>query len=630
MGLVRLSGSTIWWEALGKGYNHAEVEEDPEEDEEEEQEDEDEEEEWEDEDEEGGGEEQEQEEEEGEEEKGEEEEEEEEEEEGEGGGAEGESEQKDCRGDGNRGKVQAQGEQEQGGGRVEVGGTLGWTNSANNLERQTHLTAAMRAPVRDVPAPALNTRAAAKVPAGTLSAGTATSQHKPALKKTLHRGEPEPEAAALIMSDEEGTANGDPETGGADKLESEDDNSPYGLQSNVMRTYNPGQVVSCEVFSTKVPSNLYALGAIAEAGGLAQLELLADLRTHCNLSHEAFLGVAEERHRLRQAMVDLGTALAATNSIYVVELTLSGLSHNILHLKDIYVARVARFLQQVYGMARPAMVEVLHMAHDNRLYDNKLMTIQEDRHLTACLWYTLLLDTRTTGVVAKDRNYSSVMVKHEWAGLVPDRDLEYKQFLQGMTCREALLDKPLRMVMITEQELPFTQDLLSMFLTRQLCSNRVEQQSQTEQSAYEAAQKMIMKARLAQRSQLAMMTWRSLADELQGMLVMPMEINEPSLGASETMLPVDLDQGVAVWSQLGGGTWGEAGREGSPKDQDQDQSSDEDGPPFLPLMQLGSKHHPHSTPGAGPSKQKRDTVVGEDSMARQLHQPWESGVVLAS
>ncbi|KAG9079002.1 hypothetical protein FRC06_008008 [Ceratobasidium sp. 370] len=384
-------------------------------------------------------------------------------------------------------------------------------------------------------------------------------------------------------------------------------------------------------------------------------------------------------------------ALAATNSIYVVELALSGLSRNILHLKDIYVARVARFLQQVYGMARPAMAEALHMAHDDRLYDHELVMIQEDGRLTACLWYTLSLDARTTvrpeecevylgmlpalpddrpwthvwadattffpihgygrsefesrvrslwgvryaealGVVAKDRNYSAVMVERERAGLVPDRDLEYKQRLHGMTRGEASSDEPLQTVTITEREPPFAWDSLSMFSTGWLCSDRVEQQSQTEQTwtrivAQEIRAVQIMKAELTQRSQSATTTGRGLADEWQGMPVAPMEIDEPSPGASETTLPVDLDRGVAVRSQPGGWTWGEAGREGSPEERDQDRSSDEEGPPFPPSTQPGSKHHPHSTPGAGPSKRKRDAVAGEDSMARQPQQPWESGVV---
>ncbi|KAG9086151.1 hypothetical protein FRC06_003250 [Ceratobasidium sp. 370] len=63
------------------------------------------------------------------------------------------------------------------------------------------------------------------------------------------------------------------------------------------------------------------------------------------------------------------------HSVYLAEMAIRGLAHNALLMKDMFVTQVVRTIQTVYELKQPALVDALHMAAQDKLYEEELYHI---------------------------------------------------------------------------------------------------------------------------------------------------------------------------------------------------------------------------------------------------------------
>ncbi|KAG9093174.1 hypothetical protein FRC06_011643 [Ceratobasidium sp. 370] len=165
------------------------------------------------------------------------------------------------------------------------------------------------------------------------------------------------------------------------------------LLSEMLHNLNPGHVALSQTFSCKLPNHVFLYDHFGSKDSPSDPKLIEDgrKRLHKSLGEtkRALELVNEERACFRAAAIELGRTFTTTSSVYLAEMAIGGLARNALLMKDMFVTRVARAIQTAYELQRPALVDALHMAAQDELYEEELYHINRDGVLSVNLGLTL-------------------------------------------------------------------------------------------------------------------------------------------------------------------------------------------------------------------------------------------------
>ncbi|KAG9102877.1 hypothetical protein FRC06_000902 [Ceratobasidium sp. 370] len=151
------------------------------------------------------------------------------------------------------------------------------------------------------------------------------------------------------------------------------------LLSEMLHNLNLGHVALSQTFSCRLPNHAFLYDHFGSKDSPLDLKLIEDGREQLHKSlgetRRALELVNEEWARFQVAVIKLGCTFTTTSSVYLAEMSIGGLACNTLLMKDMFITRVARAIQTMYELQQRALVDTLHMAAQDKLYEEELYHI---------------------------------------------------------------------------------------------------------------------------------------------------------------------------------------------------------------------------------------------------------------